>query len=151
MNKKLKMKLVILALSVILGSVSIVIGLKTYLRYKEVKTNYESLRSRIMSPINTNNSITSPKEVSTIIRGIDGLSEVKLIVEVNPDTKSMDTVKQYSMDEIANIQNSALIEFSLRSSDVGKSLEYLEDKNLSYQSLSIEEDVITLRVLVKGD
>ncbi|MNN68861.1 hypothetical protein D3C81_1846010 [compost metagenome] len=63
----------------------------------------------------------------------------------------MDTVKQYSMDEIANIQNSALIEFSLRSSDVGKSLEYLSDKNLSYQNLSIEEDVITLRILVKGD
>ncbi|VYU44867.1 hypothetical protein [Clostridium paraputrificum] len=152
--KLLKKNAFVLPIFAILFGVSVIAGfqgVRTYIQYRSSLAEYKELEDKIMKPIEITDGVFTPRNVLDIISMTPSLDEIILITEISNKDADVSVQRKLTEEELLAINTSSIVEFSLQTSNMQESLNYLSNQKFAYEFIDVSNNVITMRILVKGE
>lgn len=110
----------------------------------------DELKTKIDQPLSENKGNISNIELHRILTSGDSIKGVESITELDNNSKDLRVVKDMSLDDLKRMSESNVIDFTLTSTDIYSTLNYLSKSKIICEYIFIDDKKINCRVLVKG-
>lgn len=150
-NELNKIMIAVLAVCLISFIITLVKFSSSFNKYNTYRKQYNSTMESMRNPLNQTKGLFTPEEIKSELKKIPDSISIKSIVELNDEDGKVSAVGKVKLDELEKVSPNSMLEISFKSDNNSQMLAYLSNLKFAYDYIDFTNDVLTIRVLLKGE
>lgn len=150
-NKITPLKIIIFIVLIFSLFISSYMIVAKYTTQKALSSKLVELKEILEAPVSEDLQSTSSEVLYRILSTGDSIVSVDSITELDSKSKDLRVVKDLTLNDLSRMSNSNLVDFTITTGDAEKTLAYIAKSKVVCEYVSVEDDKINCRILVRGD
>lgn len=150
-NKNRFIKLCIITILVIPSIIVFSKGTSYIFKYMQLRKELVKISEKLQSPFNTESEYIKSGNVHKVLSNLPKGNNIDLLIKIDDTDTMLKTQGAVSLDSIKTLDENIILEAFISTPDMGTLLKYLNDNRLIYDSIDIEDGIVSFKIYVRKE